>query len=222
MSKERIRWTYDWVRWKKCDGRRENTVVRGLYGDTQKPIDLCKNKKLNWIKAELHCKSKMLWLKMLYCTKLTQYHCMARWKLKRNTEKLSNGSVCQCLVGYWHWQTFSRAVGTAPTAELLYAQTSPFIVKMFCITWDGSKNIAENIAPRCQYSSLSVFLSFLSAALQCFSAHAQTDWERATATLSSPLPACITDKPVYSRTLCMHDEQKSYLRGMNTFSLMML
>ena len=40
-------------------------------------------------------------------------------------------------------------------------------------------------APHCQNSSLSVFLSLHSAALQCFSAHAQTDWERATASLSS-------------------------------------
>lgn len=49
-------------------------------------------------------------------------------------------------------------------------------------------------APRCQ-TPLSVFLSSHSAALQCFSAHAHTDWERATASLSSLeiLTACIAD-----------------------------
>lgn len=55
-------------------------------------------------------------------------------------------------------------------------------------------------APHCQNSSLSVFLSLHGAALQCFSAHAQTDWERATASLSSLeiLTACITDTFAYS------------------------
>lgn len=56
-------------------------------------------------------------------------------------------------------------------------------------------------------------LSLHSAALQCFSAHAQKAWERATASLSALeiLTACITDTFVYSCKLCLHCEQKSYL-----------
>lgn len=71
-------------------------------------------------------------------------------------------------------------------------------------------------APHCQ-TPLSVLLSSHSAALQCSSAHAQTDWERAPASLSSleMLTARITDTTTLQSSVCTVGKKKSYSWQLN-------